>query len=845
MTAAVELATAYISLVPSMTGVQGAIAQELAPTSALADREGKKAGKKFAGGFGGSMKGLAATIGGVFVAKKIGDFAKESVTSLKRVEKINAQTDARIAATGGAAKVATTDVVRLADSLERTTSMEAETVQEGANLLLTFKNVRNEAGKGADIFDRATKSVVDLSYAGFGSVETTSKQLGKALNDPVKGISALSRSGVTFTEQQKNQIKALVKTGDTLSAQKIILKEVESQVGGAGEAFRDTTEGKMAQFEHQVGNLGETLAAGLLPKLSDLAEKGLDAVAWIGDNPDKVKEYASMLGVLVGGLVAYKAAMMASAAFQAIYAAGTAGATGATWSLNAALRANPIGLVVTALTLLVGGMVLAYQRSEKFRSVVDTTWTAVKGAFSTAWAFISPVLSRIGSWVGARLPAAFGVLKAVGGVVFTVLKTHFKVWWTVVSTVFGLARKGIGLLVDAFGAAKRGISAVWDKLGDVIARPIRGAVRIINGFLNAIDSIPGVSLSFRVAEPGSGAKETGSDRAMAGRGPVRRATGGPVFGAGTSTSDSIQALLSNNEHVWTAREVAAAGGHRAVEAMRAAVLAGGGYHLPAFAAGGRVVAGTGKQHSRAQYPWASWAGDFPVPMGTPVHAWKPGVIALVRTMTGSYGKHIRMNHDDGTSSLYAHLSRFAVEMGERVRRGATIGYSGSTGNSTGPHLHAEFMGGPYKGGPAGGGGSIWDTLSGAAGKIREWIREKLTSKANLGGLMGDATGMFGAIGGDVKDWVLDKVFDDGGVAEGTGWMYKNTIQPERVLNPVETRKFDALLDGAGRGRGGIEITVLDFAITDWESGMARLELMVEDALDGLVDHERQLDEMEV
>lgn len=82
--------------------------------------------------------------------------------------------------------------------------------------------------------------------------------------------------------------------------------------------------------------------------------------------------------------------------------------------------------------------------------------------------------------------------------------------------------------------------------------------------------------------------------------------------------------------------------------------------------------------------------DFPAPTGTLVRAVQSGVISAVGS-TGPYGNHIRMTHPGHLGSLYAHLSKVAVTAGQSVTRGATIGQVGSTGNSSGPHLHLEAL----------------------------------------------------------------------------------------------------------------------------------------------------------
>jgi hypothetical protein len=92
--------------------------------------------------------------------------------------------------------------------------------------------------------------------------------LGKALNDPTKGLTALSRAGVTFTEGQKDQVRALVASNDMLGAQKLIMAEVESQVGGVATATATAT----GRLSVMMGNMQEDLGAALLPFLSALAD---------------------------------------------------------------------------------------------------------------------------------------------------------------------------------------------------------------------------------------------------------------------------------------------------------------------------------------------------------------------------------------------------------------------------------------------------------------------------------------------------------------------------------------------------------------------------------------------
>jgi hypothetical protein len=266
--AGVDVGTAYLTVVPSAKGFAGNLQRELGSGMESA---GKSAGASASKGFGGAFKagvtGVVATLGLAKLAGSAIGFAKDSIGEARESQKVGAVTAQIIKSTGGVAKVTADQVGDLSTAISNKTGVDDEAIQAGANMLLTFKNVRNEVGDGANVFDRATQAAADLSAAGFGDMAGQSKMLGKALNDPVKGISALSRSGVTFSDQQKKQIKTLVDSGKTLDAQKIILKEVESQVGGTAAASATAGE-KLATAW---GNFKEGIGTSLLPTVDKLA----------------------------------------------------------------------------------------------------------------------------------------------------------------------------------------------------------------------------------------------------------------------------------------------------------------------------------------------------------------------------------------------------------------------------------------------------------------------------------------------------------------------------------------------------------------------------------------------
>jgi len=193
----------------------------------------------------------------------------KSTEAAEESNKVHEQTEAVLRSTGHAANVNQKDVEALAGAISRKTGIDDEQVQSGANLLLTFTNIRNEVGKGNDIFDEATRTVVDMSAALDQDAKSSAIQLGKALNDPIKGITALQRVGVSFSEQKAEQIKQWVEEGDTLRAQKAILAELTTEFGGSAAAQATA----MDKIKVSVGNVEESIGNVFLPLIEQGADK--------------------------------------------------------------------------------------------------------------------------------------------------------------------------------------------------------------------------------------------------------------------------------------------------------------------------------------------------------------------------------------------------------------------------------------------------------------------------------------------------------------------------------------------------------------------------------------------
>ena len=226
-----EIASAYVSLIPSAKGFGSKMDSQLGG-------EVQSSGKRL-----GSTFGKMFAVGGALVAAAgIGKLVGDSIGEAREAQKVAALTAQVIKTTGGIANVTAKQVDSLASSISAKTGIDDEQIASASNLLLTFKDVRNEAGAGNDIFNQATKASVDMAAAmaaasgGQVDFRSSSTMLGKALNDPIKGLAAMGRVGIQFNEVQKEQITGLVESGQKMKAQKVILAELESQFGGAAAA---------------------------------------------------------------------------------------------------------------------------------------------------------------------------------------------------------------------------------------------------------------------------------------------------------------------------------------------------------------------------------------------------------------------------------------------------------------------------------------------------------------------------------------------------------------------------------------------------------------------------------
>ncbi len=472
----------------------------------------------------------------------------------------------------------------------------------------------------------------------------------------------------------------------------------------------------MENFALAIINLAVSLApfAGLMLKLFG----GL--LGFIARMNPKV------LGAIVFGILGLVLALQAM--FAILSLVSTAAAIAAAGLAGAVVAA--VAAVAAGLILLVVALVIAYNSSTTFRNIVNAAFTSVGNTAKLVWnAILKPVLGAmidvvtflwknvwkpyftliIGIWttgfkimVGAWNNVLFPVLQLLGAMVKALWTATFKptlgfikeawrealgalslVWTRVLKPVFDGIVRALGELgiTGAFRTAVNAIKTIWDGLKNVAGAPIRFIIDtvlnkgLIGGFNWLADKfhtkhIPNIPLPKAL-------------QAAANGGMIRGNYVGPK-------ADNVLIRANPREFV---QQVAAVDyyGPEFMAALNERRIPRS--HLPGYAAGGIVrpskyPLGLGFGNTYADGSFHS-GQDFLSPMGGSVFAAMLGTVKKILQLNYSYGHHVIIGHPGGSETLYAHLSRIGVLAGAPVAAGQQIGNSGSTGRSTGPHLHFE------------------------------------------------------------------------------------------------------------------------------------------------------------
>lgn len=388
-----------------------------------------------------SIAGALGVLKGGFGFIKAGEAAN---TANARIEQIGTS----MGLFGDETRQVTSRLTNYAAVQARRTGADRNAIKEGQALLLTFREVAVSAGEVDGNFDRATAAAIDLAAAGFGSVTSNSIQLGKALNDPIKGMSALSRSGVTFTDVEKEMIEAMVEANDILGAQDFILSAIEQQVGGTAEATRNSSDVMRESF----ASLKEAVGVVLVPAFDGFANL-------LGD-----RVFPALENLTLGINREYRAAI-------------EGGAT----------RTEAFGTVLnTVFDRVVRRFGLSATAADKFREALGTVFDQVLEVRNEIGDRLNPVLETFRDIMTENkdlLLLAAGIFTGAATAVLSI-KTAF------MGVV--LAGKIAGAALAIFGGP---LTLIVAGIGLLVAGLVV-AYRRFEGFRNIVDRVVGVVVGF-------------------------------------------------------------------------------------------------------------------------------------------------------------------------------------------------------------------------------------------------------------------------------------------------------------------------------------------------------------
>lgn len=460
---------------------------------------------------------------------------------------------------------------------------------------------------------------------------------------------------------------------------------------------------------------------------------------------------------------------------------------------------------------------------------LDTQWASVGEWFTTKGAELTQLVTGISGGVSAAwgsLGAAVARIStdvidpAVRGVGDTMKWLHtnvvMPVWNGIKNTISETWNRGIRPVIDtltrvirtdpkrAFEEARDAIGTAWKGIESLAKAPVKFVVDVVlNGLISAINTVLPKSAKLpKVALP-KGFHDGGH--------------------TGNANTRDVTGVVHGDEHVIRATS------RRKIEMSNPGLLDHMNTYgqVPGYRKGGLVNPLPSGSYSVSQPYHANHNGiDLAAPMGTKVYAAGSGTVQMAQSVPMG-GNEVYVQHENGLGTRYSHLSRFASRPGQKVKAGNVIGYVGSTGMSTGPHLHymvhapgkgpgnytahrnpAPFMGIAGKDlGEADGAAGVFGGLGALASKLMSGIPGVKPWVTIAGELASRAAGaMAKSFGPDAgMDGPDAKLYDRGGVLPHGGVGVNLSGKPEAILTNAQWQNMDriqGLLTNAFSGVGG-------------------------------------------
>ncbi|HGG04726.1 MAG TPA: hypothetical protein ENK28_04655 [Aliiroseovarius sp.] len=393
--------------------------------------------------FGRGMQRMGARMSAAVTLPLIG-IAAQAVAAQKEQEQAIAAVTAALNSMGDGAGYTLEQLEDMASRMQdKSLYGDEEILSKVTANLLTFGNIHT------DIFERAQQTTLDLSARMGTDLQSAAIMLGKALNDPVQGLSALSRVGITFSEEQKDMIRSMALAGDVAGAQALMMAELERQYSGQADALARTDSGRISQAWNAIGDALEKVGAVILPIIAEFADKVKVLAERFSDLDPETQKFivagaaiAAALGPLAvaGGLV-----VSAMAPLVGVLAAVV----------------SPIGLAAAAIA---GAAVLIYQNWDSLKE----RFPAITGVVEASLSFLKERFAAVGEIIGVIIDGVVVHFQSFANILESILTGDVA---GVFNGIADLVRNAFGMILSIFDIV----------LGDIDERLLAFAGRVADG----------------------------------------------------------------------------------------------------------------------------------------------------------------------------------------------------------------------------------------------------------------------------------------------------------------------------------------------------------------------------
>lgn len=339
---------------------------------------------------------------------------------------------------------------------------------------------------------------MDISAATGKPLETVSTALAKAYNG---NVGALGRLGIKTKDAQ----------GKTMSFNKV-MKEANRTFGGAASRAADTTAGKMEIAKNKFADASESLGTALIPaateaanvlgrmasKFSGLSPKTQGVIVKVGLLVAAIGPLTSVVGGAVSGLGsmfgflgkvrmamnAETAATVTSTAAKITANVATKAAAAGQWLLNAAMSANPIGLIIIAIVALVAGIVLLWKKNEGFRNAVIGVWNAIKAGAVRVWDWLVGAFKKWGLYILVALTGPIGIMVLLIAKNWDKIKAAALFVWIYLTRV--LPAKAMQMVVRI----ATGLAALKQRMSEKFQAAKDGAIEKLTALVTWVKGVP-------------------------------------------------------------------------------------------------------------------------------------------------------------------------------------------------------------------------------------------------------------------------------------------------------------------------------------------------------------------